>query len=352
MDGSSEPTARTQTRASPQGRVRTGVLLLLPICAIGAFAWYALSPHRYQETDNAYVQASRTAVSSSLSARVISVHVRENQSVRKGDLLISLDDASFRADLAQAEAQLAAAGERIQALREDYRLKSLAVSAAEERVTYARAEKVRADALGAEGLASRQKMESADHAVSEASAALASARQAVTAARANGGDPAVPIDRQPLVLEAGARVERARIAVANTQILAPADGVVTRVEQVQAGSFVNPGQSLFWLLSGTPWVEANFKEDQIARMRAGQSAEIRLDALGDEPLAARIASFSPGTGAVFAALPAQNASGNWVKVVQRVPVRLEFVNPPADARLTAGLSAHVKVDTAGMGESP
>ena len=349
MDGSSDLSSKT-ARTTPASRIRTGILLALPIAALGAFAWYALSPHRYQETDNAYVQASRTAISAALGARIIAVHVKENQRVEAGERLISLDAASFEADLAQADAQLASARERVSALREDYRLKVLAVSAADDRLDYARAEKTRADALGAEGLTSRQKMESADHAVSEALSSLASARQAVAAARANGGDPSIPIDQHPAVLEAQARLTRTRIALSHTAILAPSAGIVTRVEQVQPGSFVNPGQSLFWLVSGDPWVEANFKEDQIARMRDGQSADIRLDALGNQPLKARIASFSPGTGAVFAALPAQNASGNWVKVVQRVPVRLEFVDPPADARLTAGLSAHVRVDTAAPGE--
>ena len=128
-------------------------------------------------------------------------------------------------------------------------------------------------------------------------------------------------------------------------VVAPQDGVVTRVEQIQVGSYINASQPLFWLVSGRPYVEANFKEDQLAKMRVGQSASIRIDAYPGKPLAGHIASFSPGSGSSFSLLPAQNATGNWVKVVQRLPVRIEFDQPPPEAASHAGLSAGVKVDT-------
>lgn len=121
--------------------------------------------------------------------------------------------------------------------------------------------------------------------------------------------------------------------------------MVTRVDQIQVGTFVNAGQPLFWLIAGQPWVEANFKEDQIENMQPGQSAEVRIDTFGGRRFEARVASFSPGTGSTFSPLPAQNATGNWVKVVQRVPVRLVLLDAPEDLFLRAGLSAHVRVDT-------
>jgi membrane fusion protein (multidrug efflux system) len=130
--------------------------------------------------------------------------------------------------------------------------------------------------------------------------------------------------------------------------VAPADGVVARVDQLPVGAYLNGSQIAFWLLSGQPWVEANFKEDQLAHMKVGQPVDIRLDAYPDARLHGRVASFAPGTGAVFSALPAQNATGNWVKVTQRLSVRITFDQPTAVAA-RAGLSAKVKVDVRAPG---
>jgi membrane fusion protein (multidrug efflux system) len=316
-----------------------------PIAGLTWFAWTSLSPETRQETDNAYVQSARLAIASSLAGRIVEVRVRENQAVKAGDVLVVLDRAPLEADVAQAEAALGLAYGRVATLREEYRARWLAAQSAQERLTFAVGELARARQLGEEGLASQQQVETAEQAERQAQADLAAARQAVAVARANGGDPGLPLDRHPVLLEANARLDRARLALSYAEIRAPTDGTATRVEQVQTGSFVNPGQSLFWLVSGTPWIEANFKEDQITAMREGQTARVRIDALGDTSFEARVASFAPGTGAVFSALPPQNATGNWVKVVQRVPVRLEFVDAPEDRRLSAGLSAHVSVDT-------
>lgn len=160
-----------------------------------------------------------------------------------------------------------------------------------------------------------------------------------------GGRVNAAVDDHPAIREAAARLERTRLALSYTLVIAPQTGVVTKVDQVQRGSFVNAGQTLFWLIAGDPWIEANFKEDQIESMRAGQSATVRFDAYPGKVFEARIASFSPGTGAVFSALPPQNATGNWVKVVQRIPVRLVLVNPPPGFLIGAGMSAKVRVDT-------
>jgi membrane fusion protein, multidrug efflux system len=134
------------------------------------------------------------------------------------------------------------------------------------------------------------------------------------------------------------------VVLSRASVIAPKDGVVTRVQQLQVGGYVNPSQTVFWLISGVPWVEANFKEDQLGKMRVGQPATVKIDAYPDEPLKGHVASFSPGTGSAFSALPAQNATGNWVKVVQRLPVQIAFDQPPPDMAGRIGLSAVVKVD--------
>jgi membrane fusion protein (multidrug efflux system) len=147
------------------------------------------------------------------------------------------------------------------------------------------------------------------------------------------------------VREAAALLERSRLALSYTEVIAPQSGIVTKVDQIQPGSFVAIGQTLFWLIAGDPWIDANFKESQIAKMRPGQSATVRFDAYPGKVFQARVASFSPGTGAVFSALPPQNATGNWVKVVQRIPVRLTLINTPPGYLIGAGMSATVKVNT-------
>jgi membrane fusion protein (multidrug efflux system) len=147
------------------------------------------------------------------------------------------------------------------------------------------------------------------------------------------------------VQEAQAALNRARLNVNYGVIVAPQDGVVTRVEQLQVGSYVNPAQTLFWLVAGDPWVEANFKEDQLAKMRVGQPARIHVDACPGSDFEGHVASFSPGSGEAFSPLPAQNATGNWVKVVQRMPVRIALDKRPNMPDLRDGMSATVTIDT-------
>jgi membrane fusion protein, multidrug efflux system len=162
--------------------------------------------------------------------------------------------------------------------------------------------------------------------------------------RALGGEPDLPIDRHPNVQQAQAELDRARLNLSYTVIVAPIDGIVTRVEQLQVGDYINAASPAFALVSTHDvWVEANFKEDQLAHMRPGELGQVRIDAYSGRTFTARIASVSPGTGSEFSLLPPENATGNWVKVVQRLPVRLELEGPLPPLR--SGLSAWVRVDT-------
>jgi membrane fusion protein (multidrug efflux system) len=147
-------------------------------------------------------------------------------------------------------------------------------------------------------------------------------------------------------MQAQAELDRAELDLSYTSIHAPDDGVVTQVEKLQVGDYVNAASSVFALVATHDlWVEANFKEVQLSKMREGQSATVRIDTYGDRTFKAHVASISPGTGAQFSVLPAQNATGNWVKVVQRLAVRVEIEDADRDHPLFAGLSATVKVDT-------
>jgi membrane fusion protein (multidrug efflux system) len=317
-----------------------------PALVVIALAWFLITGGRYQSTDDAYVQAARTAVSPSVSGRVVELDVHENQKVVRGQVLFKLDSRDFETAVEQAQATLASARLQVESLKAAYAQQTANLKAAQDTVTFADREAEREQTLANSGVASRQQLDQARHAADQAHAQEAAARQQVAAALANlGGEPGRPVDQHPMVQQAAAQLNKAQLALSYTVIYAAQDGTVTKVEQLQVGDYVNSAQTLFWLVSGKPWVEANFKENQLAHMRLGQTAQVRIDAFPGKTFTAHIASFSPGTGESFSVLPAQNATGNWVKVVQRLAVRLDFDQAPPDVVSHAGLSATVKVDT-------
>jgi membrane fusion protein (multidrug efflux system) len=315
-----------------------------PLVILAALAWYLLTLGRFQTTDNAFVQVAKTPVAPSISGRVVEIFVRENQAVKKGQVLFRLDARDAQASLSAAEAELANAEQMVAQQRAAYGREQANVAAARETLRYAEAEAMRQAGLAAAGAGSVQVADQARHTARLAREHLKAAEQSAAGALAVlGGDPQAG-SRAAAVLQARAQLERARLNTSYTEVLAPSDGVVARVDQLPVGAYLNASQAAFWLLAGRPWVEANYKEDQIARMRVGQPVEINIEAYPQDKLKGRVASFAPGTGQAFSALPAQNATGNWVKVTQRLPVRIEFDQPPPDMAARAGLSATVKVD--------
>jgi membrane fusion protein, multidrug efflux system len=341
--GSTRPAERGWAR-----RWRLPLILAGPILLALVGAVFFLTAGRFETTDNAYVQIAKAPVSASVGGRVVQVYVTENQRVKAGQRLFRLDSRDAQVSEAEAAADLAQAGLRVRAMRADYDRSLAAVAAAQDTLAYSEREAARQKELVVAGVSSRQQADQAVHTAQQARQQLNVAQQQASAALADlGGDPSQPIERHPSVLAAQAKLERARLNQSYTEVLAPADGVVTRVEQLQPGAYVNPSQTVFWLLTGQPWIEANFKEDQLAKMRVGQPVEIEVDAMPGAELTGKVASFSPGTGAVFSAIPAQNATGNWVKVTQRLPVRIAFDRMPPEMAGRAGLSAKVKVDVRG-----
>jgi len=316
-----------------------GPLLLLLIAS-----YFVLTSGRTQSTDDAYVQAARVPVSASIGGRVIELDVKENQPVKAGQVLFKLDVRDYAATQAQAAAQLAAAKLQVDALRANLAQQQANLTMAQQTAAFAASEAARQKSLVDVGVASRDQYDTAAHSQRVALQGVAVARQQVAQALANLGGANESAANHPAVMQAQAALDRARLNVTYGTVVAPQDGVVTRVEQLQVGSYVNPAQTLFWLVAGEPWVEANFKEDQLAKMRVGQSGKIHVDACPGRDFDGHVASFSPGAGQAFSPLPAQNATGNWVKVVQRLPVRVAFDKPPPDVCGAAGLSANVTVN--------
>jgi len=346
LTGEEMPTAAA---APPPGRMqkwRRPLLIAAPVVvAIGAILFY-LNTGRYQTTDNAYVETPRVSISANVSGRVVEVAVHENQRVKKGDMLFRLDPAPFRTAVQEAQAALASARLSVTGIKANYAEGESELRAARERLNYAHKEAARQKALLAEGISSQAQYDAA--ALAEITArqqiqTIGQRNASVLASLAGRAD--VPPDQHPTVMRAAAALDRAQLNLGYTVIRAPQDGIVTKVEQLQVGDYVNAAAPVFSLSGNRIWIEANFKENQLTHMRPGQSATVTIDAYPDLELKAHVASFSPGTGSSFSLLPAENATGNWVKVVQRLPVRLSLDKVPEGALLHAGLSADVSVDT-------
>jgi membrane fusion protein, multidrug efflux system len=283
-------------------------------------------------------------VSASIGGRVVELDVKENQRVRAGQVLFRLDVRDQAATAAQASAAVDQAKLQVDSLRAAWLQQLDTLKTAEDTAAFDRREEARQLALMHAGVASVDQYETADHNTQVADEEVATAREQAAKALADLGGAHVTAADHPSVLQAEAALGRAQLNVGYGTVVASQDGIVTRVEQLQVGSYVNPAQTLFWLVAGKPWVEANFKEDQLAHMRVGQPAKIHVDACPSSDLDGYVQSFSPGAGEAFSPLPAQNATGNWVKVVQRLPVRVAFDQIPPRVCGAVGLSATVTVD--------
>ena len=360
MSSSAEPEGRTFSRAIGERdvpvairparplrqRLRLPLMIAGPVLVLLVASWWYLTSGRYVSTDDAYVQAARTMVSADVSGRVVAIEVQDNQRVTRGQSLFRIDDKTFRIAVDEAKAALAAAKLQVKAMQATYNQKLADMKAAEETLAYQQREHERQRQLAATGNAPRSTFDQVQNAMQVARQKLVSAQSDLANMLAQlGGDPNLPVDDHPTVRKAQAALEKAEYDLERTVVRAPQNGVVTKVEQLQVGSYVNAAAPVFSMISDRVWVEANFKETELTYMRPGQTATVAIDTYPDAVLEARVESLSPGTGLTFSLLPAENATGNWVKVVQRLPVRLVLDKPPADLPLHAGLSATVEVDT-------
>jgi membrane fusion protein (multidrug efflux system) len=332
-------------------RLRWPLMLLAAIVVLGGGTYVYVKGGRYQSTDDAYAQAATVSISADVGGRVSEIEVRDNELVRRGATLFKLDDAPFRIAVSDAAAHLADTRLQIESLKSTYRQRQVELRAARDTQAYAQQQYDRQTRLLASGVASRAQFDQAAHALDAARQEVANVQQQIGVALANlGGDPNIAPERHPLVAQAQAALDRAQLNLSYTVIKAPTDGVVAKVEQLQVGNIIAASAPVFALVSTRDvWIEANFKEVQLARMRPGQSATIEIDRYPGKRFSALVTSVSPSTGSQFSLLPPENATGNWVKVVQRVPVRLQLTQVDAGFLLQAGLSADVTVDTRSRG---
>jgi membrane fusion protein (multidrug efflux system) len=336
----------TPVNPVPPGRRRRLVLLVLvPLVALVAGVLFWLYGGRYVETENAYLKATKTPLSAEVSGPVAEVLVRENAAVAAGQLLLRLDPAPFRVAVDRARAERDAVATELAALQAEYREIQARTALARADLDYALRQRRRLLDLAGKHFASEAQLDEVKHGVTTARqriAALGQELERVTAAL--GGDASLPVDHHPRLRAARAAVARAELDLQHTQIRAPMAGRVSKVPD--PGEYLKAGNVALLLVADRDlWVEANFIESDLTHVRAGQPAVVRVDTFPGVEWRAVVESLSPASGAEFAILPPQNATGNWVKIVQRVPVRVRLQEAEQDLPLRAGLSAWVEIDT-------
>ena len=321
------------------------LMLSVPVLLVSGALIYYLANLRDLTTDNAYVRQDKVSVSPQVTGTVIAVEVRENQQVKAGDVLFRIDPEPFRIALAQANAAIAAAQVRVIGMQTELSATGADIEGARQGVGFYEAEYQRQSALMARGFATRARMQQAEHDLNDARNKLADMQSAQSKAQAALASGPVAPGQNPAVLAAEAQKARAELDLARTVVRAPITGKVSQTGRLLPGAYEIAGLPALTIVANQDnWVEANYKETDLANMRLGQRATLSFDAYPDMKLTGRVASIGAGTGSEFSLLPAQNASGNWVKVTQRVPVRIAIDQRPS-RELLAGLSTHVVVDT-------
>ncbi|RBH60015.1 MULTISPECIES: HlyD family secretion protein [Pseudomonas] len=338
--------AGTLVRKPFKERLRPWLMVGVPVlfAAIGYARYLAGEP--YVSTDNAYARVAKVSVNARVSGQVVDIAVEDNQPVRKGQVLFRINPEPFQIAVNRAEAQLSVARLRIQGLKASYRQQQADLQSAKESAGFDQKEFTRKQALVATEFVSRSVYERADTDLKMARQHVASIEQQIASTVvALNGNPDIDVDSHPAIREAKAQLDEAQLYLSYATVYAPDDGIVAKVDDLQVGNYVSNGAPAFALLSRRVWVEANFRETEVTHMHPGQAAMIRIDTYPGHAFKAHVISMSPGAGADFALLPPENATGNWVKVVQRVPVRLELDQADPDLPLFSGTSATVQVDT-------
>jgi membrane fusion protein (multidrug efflux system) len=326
-------------RPIPRKRRRLAVLLAVPLLIAAVLLYFWLTSGHSVSTDNAAVKQDIVSVSAQVIGPVSEVAVDDGDIVKRGDLLFRIDPAPFQVALEQAQAQLAAAELQTTQLRTQAAGTGADIVGARADLDIQRRALTRQSALLKRGFTTRADYDDAVAEVRKSEMALADAQ-----ARAANAGSAIASGEQPSVAAARAAIDKARVDLARTEVRAPFDGIIANSDRLQVGQAVAPGVGMLSLVHGKgAWVEANFKEKDLARMVPGETATVKIDAYGGQTFKGRVESIGAGTGSQFSVIPAQNANGNWVKVTQRVPVRIAFDGAPSRPMI-AGLSAYVTVD--------
>jgi membrane fusion protein, multidrug efflux system len=343
-----QPMAPAETAETPKRKrarkeggknwTRTVVMLIVPALLIIGGAYYWLTSGGSVSTDDAQIRQDIVSVSPQVNGQVVEVFVRNGARVKRGDILFRIDPQPYRVALEQAQAALASARLQTEVLRTTAAGTSGDISGAQANLAIKRNAFGRQQALLKQGFTTKADYEDALNEVKTAETQLADAR-----ARAANANAAVAPGQQPQIAQAHAAVDKAKLDLSRTDVRASMDGVIENADKLQVGQMAVEGLGMVSLVhSTTAWVEANFKEKDVGRMVPGQRAMVKVDAYPGQKFEAHVQSIGAGTGSEFSLLPAQNANGNWVKVTQRVPVRIAFNGTPSKPMI-AGLSVNATV---------
>jgi membrane fusion protein, multidrug efflux system len=351
------PAAAPKTDAKPRRRRalaylrrfrRVLLLVVLPlILLIAGFTFY-LNGGRYVTTDDAYVGAQKVLITPDISGKIEKVVVREGQQVHKGDVLFEIDPVPFQFAVQQAKATLDQARTTYDNLVANIKIYGQMQDLAQQGVDLKQRDVDRKSSLVKSNVGSQLDLDNAGTALVTASAQLQFLKQQLSSSKTQLlGNPDLPLEQFPPYAQAKAALDQAERNLDHTVMRAPMSGTATQVDQIQLGRFVVAGAPVFSVIdTSNPWVDANLKESDFTYVGVGQSVRVDVDAFPDHVFKGTIGSLSPGTGAQFAILPPQNATGNFVKVVQRVPVRIYFDrNDKFVQKLKAGMSAYTTIDT-------
>jgi membrane fusion protein (multidrug efflux system) len=327
--------------------VRRALFLLLPLALIVASYWY-VTGGQWMSTDDAYVEADEVGVSTDVSGIVKEVAIAENQRVTPGQVLYRLDDLPFRLSLQRAEAQIGMVRNDLNALKANYADMQAQVQQAQNDVDYYNVEFHRQQQLIVSHVTSQQGFDASRRNLQAAQQKLASLREQLAAIAANlSGNPDMPVEQQPRYLDAVAQRDEAERQLDHTVVRAPFAGIATNVPAIAPGKYLPASTTAFYLVATDHvWVDTNPKETQLTWVRPGQTVTVSVDTYPDVEWHGTVESISPAAAQEFSLLPAQNTSGNWVKVVQRIPMRVRVDTSNADLPLLrAGMSVAVDIDT-------
>jgi membrane fusion protein (multidrug efflux system) len=338
--------AGAPSTARPRRRVVRRVLLIAgPVVVLAGALYVYLTTGRFVSTDNAYVKADVGTVAAQVSGPIVEIAVRENQPVAQGDVLFKIDETPFRVKLAQADAQLGAIYDYVEGIRASYRQKLSQLELDKTNAAYRRRELDRILGLEKRQLTSQQAVDDARHNSDVADQDVVVTQRSLDQIRAQlGGDADKPLTQQAAYLALKAMRDSVVLDLERTVVRAPFDGVASKVPMV--GHYVAPGAAVMSVVSNQEkWIEANYKETDLTHVVVGQPVKIKLDTYPNREWHGRVQSIAQATGAEFSVIPAQNATGNWVKVTQRIPVRIAIQMRGDDPELRVGMSAEVDIDT-------
>jgi len=338
--------AATEQPANKRSWKRTLMWVGGPALVLAIAGYMYITSGRFASTDNAYVQADRVTIAPQVSGRVVEVDVRENQPVKKGDVLFRIDAEPLQIAQARMQAQVESVQSLLDAARSGYHSAEADIRSSAADLKYKEQQFQRMQELRGRGLVAQQALDDAANNLAAARAKQDSNNAALSRAQnLLGGLPQTPDEQLAGYKLALAQLAQAKLDLEHATVRAPMDGVIGKTT-LQPGDFLTMGQAAMPLVATTLWIDANYKETDLTHVAVGQNATIEVDTFPGKKWQARVASISPASGAEFSVLPAQNATGNWVKIVQRIPVRLAIEEANHDGMiLRAGMSAVVEIDT-------